>query len=237
MCPRCGQAIAGADVDLASQMALCRPCGEIVPLGTTLAGEPSMAIVAAASAGPLYRPTDMSWREERGGETSPDAWRVTVVPSRLAAVPLAVFALFWVGLLVCWLPLLLEPPPAVVLLFPLAHLALAARATFLALCALVNRTTVTVDRDRFAFARGPIRQMGDVTEPTMNIVGFEAVPTIVRSNATAARLRWGIHLLTRDGRAIPLRFGFADASHAKYAAARLTQILVDARRALLPYRG
>ena len=74
-CPRCHEAIAGADVDLASHLAVCRPCGEVFPLAAALAERPTAALVAAPAAGALYRPTDLSWSEVAQGA---GAWRVTV---------------------------------------------------------------------------------------------------------------------------------------------------------------
>lgn len=236
-CPRCHQAIAGVDVDLASQLAVCRPCGEVVFLTAALAANPTDALTIAApsrAAVLLYRPTDLSWSE---GVSDAGIGRVTVVPPRRAAAPLIASALFWDALFLCWLPMLVDQPPAVFLMFPFVHLLVAMLVTHRAFCALINRTTVSFEAGEFAFVRRPIRQEGDVREPIANIVGFEAVSAVARAYGNAPRTRWGLHLLTRDGRAVPLRFDFADAFHARYAAARLTQMLADAQRGDAPYRG
>ncbi len=213
---------------------MCRPCGEVVLLTAALAASTSEALATAPLPGAilLYRPTDLSW-----SEGSPNGiGRVTVAPSRRAATPLALSALFWDALFLCWVPMLVEHPPAVFLLFPFLHLLLALSVTHRAFCALVNRTTVTFEAGDFAFVRGPIRQDGDVREPIANVVGFEAVSAAPRVHGNASRPRWGVHLLTRDGRAVPLHFDFADAVHARYAAGRLTQLLADAQRGAAPYR-
>ncbi|HXN31271.1 MAG TPA: hypothetical protein VN894_05390 [Polyangiaceae bacterium] len=219
---------------------MCRPCGEVVPLATALAVRPQPEALAlpmvlvGPRAGALYRPTDLSWAEQ---EPRAGVWRVTVTPSRVAAAPLGLSALFWDALFLCWVPMLVEHPPVLFLLLPILHLLLALSVTHRAFCALVNRTTIRFEDGSFAFERGPIRQDGDVREPVVNIVGFEAVLAVVRAHGNASRVRWGLHLLTRDGRAVPLQFDFADALHAKYAADRLGQMLADAQRGNAPYRG
>ncbi len=222
-------------MDLASGLAVCRPCGEVVSLAAALAvGSRSDALAVVPAAGALYRPTDLSWSEHEPTAGIP---RVTVTPSRLAATPLVFSALFWDALFLCWVPMLVEHPPPLFLLLPLVHLFLALSVTHRAICGLVNCTTVSFEDGAFTFERGPIRQEGDVHEPIVNIVGFEAVSAVVRAHGSASRVRWGLHLLTRDGRAVPLRFDFADAFHAKYAAERLRQMLADAQRGSEPYRG
>jgi hypothetical protein len=237
-CPRCGQAIGGGEVDLASQRAVCRVCSEVVSLALPPAAQPSVALAPVPPAGALYRPTDLSWIEE---PCDAGAWRVTFTASRLVAVPLLFFALFWDGCLVFWYAMALKagPPPAIMVLFPLIHVAAGVFITYLALCALLNRTTVRIDRDAFAFTRRPIPQRGDVSEPTPNVVGLEAWQSsfgAMRADANGQRARWGAHLLTRDGRAIPLRFAFSDVSHARFAAARLTQMVAEAQRGDRGYR-
>jgi hypothetical protein len=215
-------------------LAVCRPCGEVVSLAEALAVPRSDALAIVPNAGVLYRPTDLSWSEDA---PQPGRWRVTVKPSRLAAAPFALYALFWDALFLCWLPMLVEQPPVLFLLFPLLHLLLALSVTHRALCVLLNKTTLTIEAGAFGFARGPIRQDGDVREPIVNIVGFEPVPAVARAFGSGSRVRWGMQLLTRDGRAIPLRLDFADAFHAKYAVARMEQVLADAKRGDEPYRG
>lgn len=232
-CPRCGQVIAGVDVDLKSQLAVCRPCGEVVSLAAALALRPPVQLEAAPSGGVLYRPIDLAWLEEPNAS---GASTVVVTPPRTAAVPLAAWSLVWVALCLCWLPLLVEHPPVLVLLFPFVHFVLAAKAVYRAACGLVNRIVVGIDGSGFVFLRRPIREGRDVREPRSNVAGFEASSLVLRRTMGGATVRWGVLLLTRDRRAIPLYFDFIDASHAKYATARLTQLLADTHRDDAPYR-
>jgi hypothetical protein len=237
ICPRCGQPIPGVDIDLATRSAVCRPCGEVV----ALAAQPALGIepVGAAPMG-LYRPTDLSWAEVND---SPGTWSVTITPPRAAAFGLLFFAIFWDGFLVFWYSMAVSSknPPLVMLLFPLLHVGAGLFITHAALCGLVNRTTVRLGAGVFEFRRGPIPQGGAVREPTLNIAGFETAKVSggsmqMKSKGRTSRPTWGVHVLTRDGRAIPVRLGFQDQTHADYAATRLSQMLSDAQQRVT-YRG
>jgi len=243
-CPRCGRPVPGADIDLASKLAVCRPCGEVValPAGDALAllapAAPHGAM--ALSRGAMYRPIDLRWRDERGGD---GGWRATVVPSRLPALFFVPFTLVWDAFVAFMGWGLLSGGVSWVALLSLAPFAAGGLlVTYAALCALLNRTTVTVTRDAFEFARRPIRQLGDVREATANIASFEAAQvTGGAPNGFAGggyvALRWGVRVLTRDRRSIPLRFGFGDRSHAEFAAARMMEMLDDVKSGDAPYRG
>jgi hypothetical protein len=218
-CPRCGQAIGGADVDLTSQMAVCRPCGELVSLAAALAAASNAALVPVSPSGALFRPTDLSWREE---QPVPGKWQVTIFPPRILAIPAGL-------LLVVPLMTLLSGSPSAVLF--------GAFVAYIALLVIVNRTTVALDRNAFAFFHGPIPQGAAVREPIVNVVGFRAIQSPLNSFRGMSQGRWHVYLLTRDLRAIPIRFGFGAQSHAEYAAARLSQMLVDVQQSDAPYRG
>jgi hypothetical protein len=233
LCPRCSKPIPGVDIDLATQSAVCRPCGEIIPLAV------KAAPLAVAPPTALYRPTDLSWAEmsDAGG-----AWTVTMTPPRAAAITILVFAVFWDGFLVFWYAMAASSKhaPIVMMLFPLLHVAAGLLITHAALCGLINRATLRLGAEAFEFRRGPIPQGGAVREPTMNIAGFEAAMlqggAMLRARGQASRPTWGVHVLTRDGRAVPVKLGFQEQPHAAYAAARLSQMLADAQQRAT-YRG
>lgn len=248
-CPRCGRIVPGADIDLASRSAVCRPCSEVIALpavapatAAALAVTPSFGIEPGPStSASLYRPTDLSWAEapESGGGSE-----VVITPSRAAAFGLLFFALFWDGFLVFWYANVTSAKhvPLMAVLFPMLHVAVGAFVTYSALCGLFNRTYVRLGSDAFDFRRAPIPQRGAVTEPTMNIAGFEVARVRggamrMQSRGSSSTPTWGLHLLTRDGRSISLGFGFSDPSHAEFAASRLTQMLADVARGGTTYRG
>jgi hypothetical protein len=249
LCPRCAQPIPGQDIDLGARVAVCRPCGEVVPLVSPR--EASAAIVAPAGLAALhgaieaYRPVDMKWVEDRG----PDgAWWAVTAPPRTASIVALGVATGWTTLLVLWCVLLAAwhiPPEAIWpwIGLPVLVLGLAGGwSMYVALCGCINRLVLTLDGESFTLVRGPIPQARTVSEPAGNIVRFEAarVRGVLGSQqgryAVQNPVLYGVHLLTRDHRLVPLRFGFAEEAHARFVAARLTQVLEDGRRRMVPYR-
>jgi hypothetical protein len=243
LCPRCAQPVPGHDIDLGARVAVCRPCGEVVPIGEA---STEIAHARAALGGiEAYRPVDMKWAEDRG----PDGvwWAVTAPPRAGAIVALGV-ATGWTGLLALWCALLAAwriPPEAIWPWIGLPVLVLGVAggwSMYVALCGCLNRLILTLDGDAFTLSRGPIPQARPVSEPAANIVRFEAarVRGVLGSqqgrHALQNPILYGVHLLTRDHRLVPLRLGFAEEAHARFVAARLTQVLTEARRHLAPYR-
>ena len=94
LCPQCGNAIAGADIDLSRGMGVCRPCGELVPFPSTV---PAQLPLTNASTS-LYRPESLRFEER----ASDEAYEVTLPPNRLATLPLLFFTLFWDGFMIVW---------------------------------------------------------------------------------------------------------------------------------------
>jgi hypothetical protein len=228
ICPKCGRAAQGADIDISSRLAVCRPCGEVLPI------EPPFQEAPLALRGPdaLFRPTDLPWIEGPLGER---AFRVVIRSRSIQAIFQLVFAGFWTALLLV-LFAIAQPPTLALALLLLPLFGLGCFVGYRASCAL-NGMVVVIDPEAVTAARGPVPERGGlVSEPTVNVVGFKASanPVSTRGGHVAP---WGLYLLTRDGRAVPLRVGLADSSHAQYAAARLTQMLDLAKRKGAPYRG
>jgi hypothetical protein len=246
LCPRCAQPIAGQDIDLGARVALCRPCGEVV---TILEPRETSAAITETSASPspatldAFRPVDMSWVEDRGSD---GVWWAVTAPPRAASIVALGVATGWTGLLVLWCVLLGRIPPEAIwpwIGLPVLVLGLAGGwSMYVALCGCFNRLVLTLDSEAFTLVRGPIPQARTVSEPAGNIVRFEAARVRGVLGSQQGRypvqnpILYGVHLLTRDHRLVPLRFGFSEEAHARFVAARLTQVLHEGRRRLVPYR-
>ncbi len=164
-----------------------------------------------------------------------------MTPARAPAVVMLLIAIFWDGFLLVWFGSVMSAkhPPLMLLLFPLIHVAIGVFITYQAVCGLVNRIHVRLDGEAFEFKRGPVPQRGDVREPTANIAAFEVLEQRAATTPSARRSNrptFGIRALTKDSRAIPVRFGFTDATHAEYAAQRFSQMLAEVKQRST-YRG
>jgi len=230
-CPRCGQPVAGGDIELASKVALCRPCSELFSIEF---GERGLALRAQAPLGPAYRPDDLRWVEGLGADGT---WSAAASPPRAHALPLLILAVFWDLFVAVWafaIFVLGVVGPMATVIF-LAHGALGAWMTYRAVTMLVNRVVLTLDRETFGYGQGPLPLGRAVREPTANVEGFQVAT--VEAVSARAPLRYAVHLLTRDRRLLALRFGFVERAHAEFVAARLSEVLASVRAASVgPYR-
>ncbi len=170
-------------------------------------------------------PTGLAKREER----SPDGARVLLLPRpREPALRALVVAIAWNALVasalaVAWLN---DGGGAV----GVAALLLAAGlgATYFAARGLVNHVRVEVGPRGLRVEERPLPPTGAVLYPPRALHGFA-----VHAGGWAAAPR--VVVLLRDGRALPLPFGFTRREHAAWVADALQEGLDDAR-ATLPYR-
>lgn len=231
-CPACGRIVAGTDIDLARNAAVCRACSEVFalpPLAAAAAPASELAVIRSEPARALARPTDLRWSDAQLGER----FVGEIARSRLTGAAMGVPALVWNGVMaVAWVAILSSTNAAAALcLLPhtLAGLALA----YAALVQLLNRTRFELDPVRFRVGAQPLPERGTATEPTETIREF--VP-VERSHKPGGRGgRWTVAVHTRDGRAVPLRLQLSGPDHAAFIAARLNAAL-DRLRAPGGYR-
>jgi hypothetical protein len=231
-CPKCGQAIPGADIDLTARAAVCRPCGEIVAFSLPETPAPPAK---------LYKPADLRWAEE----SSPGRFEVTVVPPRTRGAFLAVFAAVWNVVIWVVIGTMIAHGHASQLPFLSVHFAMGLVIAFLAAAALLNRSRMVLDGRQLTVTRGPVWRSGAVRERTADI---ERLAVVEQSGSKAYWTRgslmrgssYGVSVLTRDGRSLGTHLSFEDRGQAEYAAGRMTQMLDDVRAAGTdgsPYRG
>jgi hypothetical protein len=228
-CPKCGQAIPGADINVFARTAVCRPCSEVFDL--TL---PNVDLSHAK----LYKPDNLRWTE------LPSAGRVTVIvssawPTRWQGVRMAMFAGPWNAFSgMIWVAIFthgaLRAPIPLLLIAGLLGLA-GVVFIYLALANLFNRTRITVDRDRLDVVRAPLREVGELHRATSEVERF-----VVVEQARGSSLPFVVMVQTRGGILHATRIAFTDRAHADYAADRLAQLVDDARTAAADrstYRG
>jgi hypothetical protein len=229
VCPRCGKVAAGNDIDLGQRLAVCRPCSEVFPLPAALS--PFTPGPSEWEERKLYRPVDLRWTERRDAR----GCEVVIRPRRAAAIAPAIFATFWNAIMLAVVVGIIVSGNFVVLPFLSLHIGAGLLVAYIAACGLFNRTHARIDRSAFTFARRPIPQRGKVDEPMPAIERFDIAPPAPAKRGSMAH---DLMLLTRDGRAVRVHFGFDDPAAATYAAGRLNQLLEQARKLDLdPYRG
>jgi len=189
-CPSCKRQIAGADIDLAKGVGVCRPCGEIVAL-------PRAEVIAAEK---LVRPEDVRMEERADG----DGYVATIPPNRGAAIPALFFCLFWDGFLAFWYWKAIQSGTPGMMLFPVLHLAAGVYITHAMLVGMFNVRTLRIADGRVTYRSGPIPLAGKLDVRVDEIESFTSVEQSGRTTtwAVAANLTRGaqkkIDVVTND---------------------------------------
>jgi hypothetical protein len=170
-----------------------------------------------------HRPADLKWSERVDGTRAAFA----LAPSRIAAIPLLVFATFWDGILfVIYVGMFRSPKtPLFALLFPLIHVAAGVFVTWMALTALLNTARLTLGGGRFVLRQGPVPARG-LSLPIEEIDGFD----VVESRGSKGRVSWAARVLTKDGQARKLSLPISGAEHVGFVIGRLNEALARLRQ-------
>lgn len=216
-CPRCGRTPDPADIDLASNRALCRPCGELFPLPDT-----ASPAARAPSTDVEHRPSDLSYTES----FEPGRARIKLTPSRLIALPMLLLSLFFVGMAVAAFAGLLhsshgQAAPSFIVV---PQLGIGLFVLWLSLSRLLNTVTISIEGGRFVVRQGPVPARG-IDIPISEIDGFD----VVESRKSQGKTSWNVRALTKEGKARKLPLLIDAPEHVKYVAARLTAALANAR--------
>jgi len=167
----------------------------------------------------IRRPKDLEWSERvTGRETS-----FVLTPSRLNAIPILVFASLWDSFFVMlWAGLARAHAPQRAFLFPIAHAAVGAFVSWLALARCFNVTRVSLSLAELVVRHGPIPTRG-LRLPTESVDHFEVYERPNKSNASVVRA------VTREGGAVDLALILDGRDEVAYVATRLNAALATAR--------
>lgn len=233
-CPRCGDAVVGADIDLARGVGVCRPCGELVPF-------PSMPAMLSALASPpttaLYRPESFHFVEKGGGESS-DAYEATIAPNRLATLPILFFTLFWDGFMIVWYTIAILGGIWPMAVFGLLHLGVAFFLTHKVFVGMLNTRRFAIAGGRIRFTNGPVPTGGTLDASLAEVDGF-AVRTKTSSSRSGTTTSFAVVANLAGGSSKQLSLVLDDAPSAEFAVQRLNEVLGEAKARVpqLPYRS
>ncbi len=229
-CPKCTQAIEGADIDLAKGLGLCRPCGELVPFGnvvTPFAGSSALSTVGART---LYRPESLRIVET----TTEGRYEAALPPNRLAAVPLVGFCLFWDAFMAVWYGIAIFGGIWPMALFGLLHLGVGIHLTHKALIGFFNTRRLVIEGRTVSWTSGPIPTRENVTVALDAVDGFGT-----HVKATQKTTAYVVALNLGAGTMREIDIGASDLTAAEYAAECFQKALAEAKKLdpQGPYRG
>ncbi len=154
-CPYCGTPIPSGDVNIVRLVAKCKSCNEVFSFGD----EPGGKALKPASPNANHRHTEPPPMPP-GLQTaiSGDTLHIRYKWFKPAILFLMFFAIAWDSFLMFWYGAALfipGPGKVIMLVFPIAHLAVGVAITYGVLCGLFNTTTISVSRGALGIRHAP----------------------------------------------------------------------------------
>ncbi|ADJ29611.1 hypothetical protein [Nitrosococcus watsonii] len=137
---------------------------------------------------------------------------------------LAIFTVFWNGLLVYWYSILNEDSPFIVILFPFLHVAAGISLAYYVVAVWLNKTHIYVDAEKIKVRHKPIPWRGNKEIPTSFIKRLYAKENIFHS-AEGQSISYEIHVITRNGKNIKLVERLDSSEQAFYLEHEIKKIL------------
>jgi hypothetical protein len=216
ICPSCKHAVLGADIDLQRGVGICRPCGEIVPLGGPDAALAVRTPSALANVSPRYRPNDFTLIEL----SEANSFVATVPPNRLKALPLVGFAVFWNGFMLVWNGIALGSGAWFMSVFSILHVSVGVLVAYKALVGLFNAHRISMENGRFLAKNGPIPASGKLDVPLANVDSFSTEQKVVE-NRRSTSIEHKVVANLSSGVSHPIALGTLSSASAEYVVDRL----------------
>lgn len=199
-CPSCGgRTVFSSD----EQVLVCEYCGNRhtfrLPDPTTgdtpsavlgSANSPKTAAITLESLRP--RPKEVTVRKER--DRLELSWRWF----SWKYLPLAFFCIAWDGFLCFWYSMAFSTgAPWIMIVFPIAHLAVGVGLTYSTLAGFLNRSWLHVDREHFEVAHGPLPWLGNLRVPVNQVEQLYCKEKPGKSNNGTS---YQLSVVLKDGR-------------------------------------
>lgn len=229
-CPKCRQPIPADDVHLDSSLAKCHGCSAVFDFTDQV---PRSA-----------RPRDARRSREvvaqpRGIDVADDGWGGLTITRRWFSplvVFLLLFVIFWDGFLVVWYSIGLSTDEAgsgkaMMLLFPLLHVAVGLGLTYFVVAGFVNKTTIQCRDGRLTLAHGPLPWPGACDIDAGELEQLYVREKISRGRHGTNRI-YQVRMKTKTGHDKKLVSTLTDAEQALYIEQQIEDHLGIADRAV-----
>jgi len=158
-CKLCRAKIFAEDVNIQQLVAKCRACNAVFEFVDQVKGGEEAA--PPRLRGPVPMPGKFRMEEQAGGFVISWRWLSYV------HVFLLFFTIAWDSFLIFWYGMAMgEGAPWIMFVFPIGHLAVGLGLTYVVLTGLLNRTTVTVERETLTVRHAPLPWPGNVSVAT-----------------------------------------------------------------------
>ncbi len=212
-CRTCGELIPAEDVNIELAIAKCRSCNAVFGFADRL--------------GDADAPT----RRDRAAVPMPKAitveeWGRDVTIVRRWFSPMHVFLIFfciaWDGFLVFWYFMALtEGGPCIMIVFPIAHVAIGVGLTYYTISGLLNRTVLKVASGTLTVRHGPLPWPGNHTIETAQLEQLYCTEHVSTSKQGGSTTHYRVNAALADGRKLRLLSGMSEVEQALFIEQKL----------------
>lgn len=187
-CPECGAEVSAIDVNLERMVARCTGCNALFSCATQVSGGPARP--------ERQKPSGLQVREWGGTLQLVRRWLGWHL---LFLVP---FCIAWDSFLIFWYATALSQPniPWIMLVFPVAHVAVGVGLTYLIAASFINSTVVSLGQGTLSVRHGPLPWPGNVSLRSADLVQLFTVQKIGSKGAR----RYELCALLKDGSRVKL---------------------------------
>lgn len=208
-CPKCGRPIPVDDVNLATALARCRACNNLFNVSTILPATTPTAASPDPRTQPILPVTRRFHMTEFAG-TLNIHWRWF----NITYLFLIFFCIAWDSFLVFWYSMAFgdRNVPWIMIVFPIAHVAVGVCLTYATLCGFLNSTTVTVSRDALTVRHHPLPWAGNRTLSAPSIRQLHCERSGSRSRNGGTVYSYSLFATLTDGQKLKLLGGFTESA-------------------------
>lgn len=233
-CPECGARVLAEDLELTSKMAKCRACNAVFSFAEAALSTPSTQGELARTQTRAPQPEGITVREESEGSGEP-GYRdapgagpsITLV--RRWFTPQVVFLLFfcigWDSFLFFWYASAFKgsgPFSLLMVVFPVAHVAVGVGLSYYTLAGFLNRTTFRLDHQAFSIRHAPLPWKGNRRIPRDEITQLFCEEVVTQGKNGPSSTYWLSAVLTGERK---LRLASMPLDQARFLEERLEEKL------------
>lgn len=149
-------------------------------------------------------------------------------------IAMTLFAVVWDGFLVFWYSMATQSGSAIMLLFPLVHVAVGMGLTYYVLAGYMNKTRIYVDQMQIVIRHGPLPWFGNRTVDAGEVKQIYVKEHVSRSRRGGATVTFAVHMLTHGQRNVKLLSGLPNSEQALFIEQEIEKFL---RIQDVPVRG
>ena len=221
-CKSCGQRIPAEDLNIDTAIAKCRVCDAVFSFADDLRRESGVTV-------PVRKRRPAADVPQPKGIDVQD-WDGNLRITRRWFSPVFIFMIFfcvaWDGFLVFWYSIAItqDDVPWIMVVFPVAHVAVGIGLTYFTLCGFLNRTIITVDGGRLTVRHTPLPWPGNRSLDTADVKQLYCRRRI-RNGRNGSSETYDLHLITSNNAKIKLASGLEDPEQALFLEQRIEQYL------------